>query len=107
MSPELIAAIAAGLVAVISAIATAQSKRSQRQTEELTFLRARDRAQRQAIRDMDRWSGHVIRLLDRHGLTYPPHPLDQDGDHDQPLVLTDGYAPAPGGRRRRRADNYT
>lgn len=105
MSPELIAAIFAGVVALIGAVGTLTARRSQRQSEELQALRAENADLRKSTgsylrqrRLTDQWIGQVLRAMDLRGVPVPDPPEGLFDDF--PYIATRDSAAAvrdPGG----------
>ena len=74
MSPELIAAICTGLVAVIGSVSAFTARRSQRQSDELRALREENARFRRQQRLTDQWAGRVVRAFDLRGIPIPAPP---------------------------------
>lgn len=92
MSPELIAAVCTGLVAVIGAVSALTARRSQRQSEELRALREENAKFRRQQRLTDQWIGRVLRAMDLRGIPVPPPP---EGLFDDFPDVTALAGPAP------------
>lgn len=93
MTPETIAALFGGLVAVIGAVATVAAKRSERLSREVRELRREVRELRIQQRLSDRYIGRLLRQLDLNDLPVPRPPeglfddLDPDPDSDESPAL--------------------
>jgi hypothetical protein len=105
VSPELIAAVFAGLVALVGAVSTFTARRSQRQAEELTALREENAALRASNgaylkqrRLTDQWVGQVLRFMDLSGVPVPdpPEGLFDDFPYVRAAARASGADPAGG-----------
>jgi len=89
VSPELVAAIFAGLVALISAVGAVTARRSQRRSDDLRAVTAENRDLRAQQRLSDQYLGRLMRLMDVRGIPIPRPP---EGLFDD---LPDIGTPAP------------
>lgn len=107
MSPELVAALFAGLVAVISAVGTVTARRSQRRADDLRASQREIRELRAQQRLSDQYLGRLMRLMDLRGIPVPnpPEGLFDDVPDSIAAATGDDEASASGGAgRRHRAD---
>lgn len=105
MSPELVAAVFAGLVALISAVGTVTARRSQRRSDDLRAVTAENRELRAQQRLSDQYLGRLMRLMDVRGIPIPrpPEGLFDDLPAIGTAAADNDEAPASGrdGRRHR------
>jgi hypothetical protein len=108
VSPELVAAVFAGLVALISAVGTITARRSQRRSDDLRAVTAENRELRSQQRLSDQYLGRLMRLMDLRGIPIPKPPeglFDDAPDIGTPAAADDDEAPAlDRAGRRHRAD---
>lgn len=98
MSPELIAAIGAGLVALVGAVSTFSARRNLRQGEELRALREEVARFRKQQRLADQWAGRVLRVFDLRGIPCPTPPEGLFDDFPTPPAGNDHPVLPPAGQ---------